>query len=188
MLGKTVSHYRIVGKHGAVAGTTLGRRLGGGALPESEVVAIAIQIAAAIEEAHEHGVIHRDLKPANVVVSDRGHVKLLDFGLAQLLRRDQPGSAIRSSGVPARPCHRLDDHGRSVAQDFRGRPLGDDLRGVVSNADDGVGTHLLCVLDHLVVGLAARLFAHLGVRSDAPANDVLEPADDTLRDRGGPGR
>ncbi len=55
-----------------------------GPLPEREAVRLAIQIAAALEEAHRNGIIHRDLKPSNVMVTDNGSVKLLDFGLAKL--------------------------------------------------------------------------------------------------------
>jgi len=72
-----------------VAGPTLDRRLENGPIPEHEILAIGRQIAGALEEAHERGVIHRDLKPANVALTERGHVKLLDFGLAQLLRREE---------------------------------------------------------------------------------------------------
>jgi Tol biopolymer transport system component len=54
-----------------------------GAFPVGEVVAIARQIAEALEEAHEKGIVHRDLKPANVKLTPDGKVKVLDFGLAK---------------------------------------------------------------------------------------------------------
>ena len=69
-----------------VAGATLTKRITDGALPEKEVAQLGIQIAAALEEAQEQGVVHRDLKPGNVMVTPKGQAKVLDFGLAKLVR------------------------------------------------------------------------------------------------------
>ena len=68
-----------------VEGETLASRLARGALPPAEALAVARQIAEALEAAHEHGIVHRDLKPANILVSDDGTVKVLDFGLAKVI-------------------------------------------------------------------------------------------------------
>jgi serine/threonine protein kinase/Flp pilus assembly protein TadD len=68
-----------------VPGKTLADRLASGALPEKEVIALGMQIVAAIEEAHNRGIVHRDLKPRNIAITERGQAKVLDFGLAKLL-------------------------------------------------------------------------------------------------------
>jgi serine/threonine protein kinase len=67
-----------------VEGPTLAEKLRRGALPLGDAVAIAVQIAEALEAAHEKGIVHRDLKPANIKVTPAGTVKVLDFGIAKM--------------------------------------------------------------------------------------------------------
>jgi eukaryotic-like serine/threonine-protein kinase len=74
-----------------ILGETLGQRIAKGSLPEKEWIAISLQIAAALEEAHEHGIVHQDLKPGNIMVTPKGQAKVLDFGLARLLDLDAAG-------------------------------------------------------------------------------------------------
>ncbi len=90
-----------VGRHGDIdfivmeyiEGHTLDALLDRQALPESVVVGYAGQIAEALAEAHEHGVLHRDMKPQNVMITPRGHVKVLDFGLSTALAREHAPEA-----------------------------------------------------------------------------------------------
>ncbi len=82
-----------------VEGPTLAERLRQGAMPLEEALAIARQMAEAIEYAHERGIVHRDLKPSNVKLTSEGAVKVLDFGLAKALE-DAPEAGQGESQSP----------------------------------------------------------------------------------------
>jgi non-specific serine/threonine protein kinase len=77
-------------------GQTLSQMIGDQAIDTDRLLTVAIQICDALESAHARGIVHRDIKPANIFVTDRGQVKILDFGLAKMEER---GS--RSAGVDA---------------------------------------------------------------------------------------
>ena len=85
-----------------VAGETLADRVKAGPLPIDEALKIAMQIAEALEAAHEKSIIHRDLKPANVKLTPEGKVKVLDFGLAKAFADDGANEDLSNSPTLSR--------------------------------------------------------------------------------------
>ncbi len=110
-------------------GTTLDHVIEGQPMPAAQIVHLAIDLADGLDAAHSQGVLHRDIKPANIFVTRRGHAKILDFGVAKLLR--QP--AVLSEQLTVSPDEEADQLTRpggllgTVAymspEQARGRPL-----------------------------------------------------------------
>jgi serine/threonine protein kinase/cytochrome c-type biogenesis protein CcmH/NrfG len=83
-------------------GETVKHRISSGAVRLDDVVEFGMQIADALDAAHTRGIVHRDIKPANLFITQRGQIKILDFGLAKLLsQRDRFDSVMASSGAGA---------------------------------------------------------------------------------------
>jgi serine/threonine protein kinase/Tol biopolymer transport system component len=89
-----------------VRGRSLNDMLADGPLPPRKVARIIEQASLALAAAHEVGVIHRDLKPSNLMISDGGHVTVLDFGLARLAQREgeTPIETLTSPGMVLGSC------------------------------------------------------------------------------------
>ncbi|MBZ5589866.1 MAG: serine/threonine-protein kinase [Acidobacteriia bacterium] len=110
-----------------VEGEGLDERIARGPIPVDEVIPIALQIAEALEAAHEKGIVHRDLKPANVKVRPDGTVKVLDFGLAKAWEEggedSDPAHSPTVTGVYTRAGVILGTAAYMSPEQARGKPV-----------------------------------------------------------------
>jgi eukaryotic-like serine/threonine-protein kinase len=147
-----------------VEGTTLAERLASGPLRLAEALKFALQIANALEAAHEKGIIHRDLKPANIKITPDGTVKVLDFGLAKAFAGEGtahdlsqlPTLTIEATGqgvIAGTPSYMSPEQARGNAVDKRtdiwafGCLLYELITGRRAFARDTVSDTIACILE-----------------------------------------
>ncbi len=166
-----------------IEGQTLKQRLAGGPLTAGEATSIASQVCEALDAAHAKRIVHRDIKPANILITSRGQVKLLDFGLAKLHSEPLPPPAKAPDSDPAQHESTITILGRAMGTASYMSPeqaRGEDVDGRSDLFSLGV------VLYHITTGM--RPF-----EGDTPAHTVEailsgRPVPPRLRNRAIPAR
>jgi len=106
-----------------VAGDTLTERIAQRGLKLQEALSIALQVAEAVAAAHEKDIIHRDLKPGNIKITPEGRVKVLDFGLAKVIKSQYPGlrsTTTEPGKIFGTPAYMSPEQARGKEVDSRG--------------------------------------------------------------------
>lgn len=161
-----------------VAGESLAAKLSACRLPIKEATSIALQVAEALQEAHEQGVIHRDLKPANVMITPKGQAKVLDFGLARLVGpTDATQSVLETGAVTGTPKYMSPEQAIGQMGDVRSDlwSLGVTYYESLTGTTPFRGASILAILRAITHEAAAPLRE---VRPDTPllAEQIVERA------------
>jgi eukaryotic-like serine/threonine-protein kinase len=150
-------------------GQTLRKRVQEGPLTWRKSIEIAAAIADGLAAAHDKGIIHRDLKPENIFLTTDGRVKILDFGLAQLKRREPEGEQLDPASMPTAPMKTDPESIMGTA----GYMAPEQLRGEQADATTDIFA-LGCVLFELVTGRPAFI---RGTVADSLAAILTETPD-----------